>query len=553
MGAPQEVRRFDARLRDARRGGAARDRGHEPRRLPGARTRRSGRRGSRPAPTAKGPPGAARTGVGRWQRDCGCNMGGGPGWNQAWRGPLRRGLDLIRDAAARFYEDAAGELLVDPWGARDAYGAVVDDPIPVRDRALARVRAAGAGRGGRGGARARAAAAGAAARDAAHVRELRLVLRRHRGPRGLAGHPDRRARAGSDAPGGRDAAHCARCSRRWPRGRATAPRPAPAPTSSASGQAPGDGQPRRRGRRPGGARLAAGVRRADRARVRRDALGASGGSGAGRCAAWRGRRARGSAGWGSTEELDFTAITAARRAVRGAGRRTAAVARRSGRRGAGDAGDGRAADAAAGVSARRRWRGWWRRRRARSRPTETPRPASPAGRCWRATSLILLGEGAATPGAESLQICGALFELLALPAGSPERRAIEERVWALLARGRPNAALRAFADKVGFARASRHVESGCRPLPDFAGREYSPARVGPECAPPAPVVVLASALVCAALSALGCGGTLQGDQAGRLGAAPGQRRALSERDGQGRGSRWAGWRWRTSASTKTRS
>ncbi len=27
--------------------------------------------------------------------------------------------------------------MVDPWGARDAYGAVVDDSIPVRDRAVA--------------------------------------------------------------------------------------------------------------------------------------------------------------------------------------------------------------------------------------------------------------------------------------------------------------------------------------------------------------------------------------------------------------------------------
>ena len=107
-----------------------------------------------PGPDGEGTAWSCGHGVGRWRRDCGCNMGGGPGWNQAWRGPLRRGLDLIRDAAGRFYEEAAGELLIDPWGARDAYGAVVDDPIPARDRALAAVRAAGAGGRGRGGARA---------------------------------------------------------------------------------------------------------------------------------------------------------------------------------------------------------------------------------------------------------------------------------------------------------------------------------------------------------------------------------------------------------------
>jgi hypothetical protein len=77
-------------------------------------------------------------GLGRWQRDCGCNMGSSAqGWNQAWRGPLRTALDRIRDAAADVYEDAAAELLVDPWGARDAYGEVVDAPRPERDRLLA--------------------------------------------------------------------------------------------------------------------------------------------------------------------------------------------------------------------------------------------------------------------------------------------------------------------------------------------------------------------------------------------------------------------------------
>ena len=53
---------------------------------------------------------------------------------------------MIRDAAAAFYEDAAGDLFRDPWAARDAYGEVVDDPPEARDRALAAFAGAGAGR-----------------------------------------------------------------------------------------------------------------------------------------------------------------------------------------------------------------------------------------------------------------------------------------------------------------------------------------------------------------------------------------------------------------------
>jgi hypothetical protein len=76
-------------------------------------------------------------GLGRWQRDCGCNFNTAQGWNQKWRGPLREALDRVRDAAAAFYEDAAAELLVDPWAARDAYGEVVDASLEARDGALA--------------------------------------------------------------------------------------------------------------------------------------------------------------------------------------------------------------------------------------------------------------------------------------------------------------------------------------------------------------------------------------------------------------------------------
>jgi alpha-amylase/alpha-mannosidase (GH57 family) len=89
-----------------------------------------------PGPDGEGTAWSCAHGLGRWQRDCGCHMGGGVGWNQSWRGPLRRALDIVRDAAAAFYEDAAGDLVWDPWGARDAYGDVVDEPVPVRERLL---------------------------------------------------------------------------------------------------------------------------------------------------------------------------------------------------------------------------------------------------------------------------------------------------------------------------------------------------------------------------------------------------------------------------------
>ena len=66
-------------------------------------------------------------GVGRWNTDCGCNSGGKPGWNQAWRTPLRKALDHLRDSLVKPYESKASEFLLDPWRARDEYVNVVLD------------------------------------------------------------------------------------------------------------------------------------------------------------------------------------------------------------------------------------------------------------------------------------------------------------------------------------------------------------------------------------------------------------------------------------------
>ncbi len=60
-------------------------------------------------------------GVGRWTRDCGCSTGGEPGWNQAWRTPLREALDILRDVAAEVFEGRGRPLLRDVWRARDDY------------------------------------------------------------------------------------------------------------------------------------------------------------------------------------------------------------------------------------------------------------------------------------------------------------------------------------------------------------------------------------------------------------------------------------------------
>ena len=64
-------------------------------------------------------------GVERWRSDCGCHTGGGQGWNQRWRAPLRAAVELAKSAADEVFETLGKEVWDDPWHARDRYVDVV--------------------------------------------------------------------------------------------------------------------------------------------------------------------------------------------------------------------------------------------------------------------------------------------------------------------------------------------------------------------------------------------------------------------------------------------
>ncbi|MFH1057157.1 MAG: DUF3536 domain-containing protein, partial [Pseudomonadota bacterium] len=67
-------------------------------------------------------------GVERWRGDCGCAIDPNRGWSQAWRKPLRVGLDRLRDRLQRLFEEQGGKLLKDPWDARDDYVELLGEP-----------------------------------------------------------------------------------------------------------------------------------------------------------------------------------------------------------------------------------------------------------------------------------------------------------------------------------------------------------------------------------------------------------------------------------------
>ncbi len=75
-------------------------------------------------------------GVGRWFRDCGCQTGGKEGWNQVWRGPLRKAFNHIRDKVSGYFEAERGKLFLDPWAARNDYIQLVLNPLASREEFL---------------------------------------------------------------------------------------------------------------------------------------------------------------------------------------------------------------------------------------------------------------------------------------------------------------------------------------------------------------------------------------------------------------------------------
>ncbi|MBI1226158.1 MAG: DUF3536 domain-containing protein [Bacteroidetes bacterium] len=66
-------------------------------------------------------------GVERWRSDCGCNTGSQPGWNQAWRGPLRDALDWLQGELNKEFELSASQWVNDIWETRNDYISVILD------------------------------------------------------------------------------------------------------------------------------------------------------------------------------------------------------------------------------------------------------------------------------------------------------------------------------------------------------------------------------------------------------------------------------------------
>jgi alpha-amylase/alpha-mannosidase (GH57 family) len=65
-------------------------------------------------------------GIERWRLDCGCRMSGGEN-RQAWRAPLREGLDDLKKKLDLIFEVLGEGFWKDPWQARDDYIHIILD------------------------------------------------------------------------------------------------------------------------------------------------------------------------------------------------------------------------------------------------------------------------------------------------------------------------------------------------------------------------------------------------------------------------------------------
>jgi len=81
----------------------------------------------KPGPEGLGTSWSCIHGVKRWKEDCGCSTGGGEGWNQEWRTPLRDGLNSLRDEGTKIFEQEGSKYLKDIWSARNEYIDLIEE------------------------------------------------------------------------------------------------------------------------------------------------------------------------------------------------------------------------------------------------------------------------------------------------------------------------------------------------------------------------------------------------------------------------------------------
>jgi len=69
-------------------------------------------------------------GVGRWSRDCGCQIAHREGWNQKWRGSLRESMIHLRNDLFALFEEEAPRLFRDPRRAFETYAEILFERTP---------------------------------------------------------------------------------------------------------------------------------------------------------------------------------------------------------------------------------------------------------------------------------------------------------------------------------------------------------------------------------------------------------------------------------------